>query len=901
MRLSRESRILIRTAKKVSWESFISQINNDTTSVMYKKLKSMGSAGKSHEIDNLIFNNCLISDPKRIANELADQFTNVSKIARYEKDFVDKMSNAERTPLDDKSEVENFNQPFTLLELEIALKNAKGSSPGPDKIHYNMMKNLTEEGKLIFLNLTNRIWTHKEYPKAWRKTFCIPILKVGKDGADPTSYRPIQLECVPSKVMEKMASKRLNWCIENFKMISDDQSGFRAKRSTLDAIMKMQTEIQEGWKQKQISITLHFDIEKAYDTVWRYNVLQQLEKKKIGGNLFYYAKNFMSERTSQTIVKNQLSEEKNQETGLVQGAVMSVPLFLIAMHGVAEEVESLSDEITKVSYADDLTIVLRGKELSEIEGKAQEIVNFIEEKAKNIGFRISGEKTKFMIFSKRLKTEKEVNLYMGGSKIERVKEIKCLGFILDDKFLWKKHIEYVAIKARKRLNVLKMIKSKKFGVKRDLLLKINQSIILSVLDYGSELYDSASKTAKRKLNAILNNGLRIATGAFVTSPTISLQAEAGCLPLDLRRKLHKTRYAIRMFQNPNNPNARPPKTSKLKPKNNRKCIWEEMNECIIVSGIKGHILREPKIKIPIWEAAEVKINIKLSTGRREEKSSFEQKSDALEELDRYRDYFKIYTDGSKQNEKVAYGLFSEKFETSGRLQDGSSIFSAEMYAIYKAVEYIKSESLNKALIVSDSLSSLKALQNPEHKETITCFVRQTVLKLKKEISFLWVPSHVGIFGNEQADKMAKEGLKKIECTWVTIRDGINICKKKVWEEFQQRWNEVDENNKLKRIKTKLDKSSELISLKRKDAVIITRLRIGHSRKTHEFLFKKEKITTKCQCNENLTVKHILEDCEYFKKIREKHNVNMKKLKSKKKKNLMKIIEYLKEIRMYHDI
>ena len=51
------------------------------------------------------------------------------------------------------------------------------------------------------------------------------------------------------------------------------------------------------------------------------------------------------------------------------------------------------------------------------------------------------------------------------------------------------------------------------------------------MDYGYMVYGSASKTIIDKLNVIKHRGLRIAIGAFKTSPLITIHTEADVLPL----------------------------------------------------------------------------------------------------------------------------------------------------------------------------------------------------------------------------------------------------------------------------------------------------------------------------------------------------------------------------------
>ena len=55
------------------------------------------------------------------------------------------------------------------------------------------------------------------------------------------------------------------------------------------------------------------------------------------------------------------------------------------------------------------------------------------------------------------------------------------------------------------------------------------------------------------LNPIQNQGLRLALGAYRTSPIESLHVEANELPLDLRRKKLSLQYAIKISSTPENP------------------------------------------------------------------------------------------------------------------------------------------------------------------------------------------------------------------------------------------------------------------------------------------------------------------------------------------------------------
>jgi hypothetical protein len=64
---------------------------------------------------------------------------------------------------------EHYNANFTLKGLNNALNECKGSSPGPDYIHYHMLKNLNISGKLFLLRLY--ITVEGFHTKGWTKIF----------------------------------------------------------------------------------------------------------------------------------------------------------------------------------------------------------------------------------------------------------------------------------------------------------------------------------------------------------------------------------------------------------------------------------------------------------------------------------------------------------------------------------------------------------------------------------------------------------------------------------------------------------------------------------------------------------------------------------------------------------
>ena len=64
---------------------------------------------------------------------------------------------------------------------------------------------------------------------------------------------------------------------------------------------------------------MFFDLEKAYDTIWRYGILKDIHKLELRGRLPTSIENYLADRTLQVRVGSSLSDYYDQEQGVTQG------------------------------------------------------------------------------------------------------------------------------------------------------------------------------------------------------------------------------------------------------------------------------------------------------------------------------------------------------------------------------------------------------------------------------------------------------------------------------------------------------------------------------------------------------------------------------------------------------
>ena len=171
----------------------------------------------------------------------------------------------------DQDSPECMNCPFNTKELEEALKTLQNKkSPGPDKITNEMLAHLGTNAKFKLLGICNNSWKAGHVPQSWREAHMVPIHKKGNDRANTDSYRPISLTSCVGKLMERLINTHLVWHLEKNNIITPEQAGFRQHHSTEDQVTYyIAQKIKDGFQDKQHTLTVWIDMEKAYDKFWK--------------------------------------------------------------------------------------------------------------------------------------------------------------------------------------------------------------------------------------------------------------------------------------------------------------------------------------------------------------------------------------------------------------------------------------------------------------------------------------------------------------------------------------------------------------------------------------------------------------------------------------------------------
>ena len=429
--------------------------------------------------------------------------------------------------------------------------------------------------------------------------------------------------------------------------------------------------------------------------------------------------------------------------------------------------------------------------------------------------------------------------------------------------------------------MLKCVSRTSYGADRNTLLLLYRSLVRSRMDYACFIYDSTYESTKRVLDSVHHSAIRIATGAFRTTPIASLLVEAHEPPLALRRELLGLRYALKLRQFPSHPTFKAvfsratlsvfeDETRERRGRCEPFCL--RIRRLLADSGVQlRDVVRIRCLQTPPWQLVQPAVDTTLAEMKKGETAPELFKARTLERIASYVDHVRFYTDGSKTNDGVGCAFACGSTIRSFTLPTQASVFTSELVAIIKTLCFIEVADETSYLILSDSLSSLLTLMSfyPDNPLAQEILQRHTDLtRSGKRIAFCWIPSHVGIAGNETADAGAKRATQR-PCSRrlpLPAKDFFPTIATAARNSWQEAWDH-SQTNKLYHLKPRLSTWHSALRKCRREEVSLCRLRTGHTHGTHGYLLCGADRPVCPRCGAVLSVHHVLLDCPQLEEER----------------------------------
>lgn len=182
----------------------------------------------------------------------------------------------------------------------------------------------------------------------------------------------------------------------------------------------------------------------------------------------YFIQNFLRERYFRVTIGSSVSSHRIIETGIPQGSVLSVTLFLVIINEVTKAIPTHTKILL---YADDLTIYHSDDTVEKNRVKLLESTDAIVQWMDDNGFCLAQNKTKIVNFTKRRKNNSTVIRIKGTDKLTE-NQVKYLGITLDHHLTWEEHVKQIKAVTGRKLCVMKTLAELEWGSERKMLLNI---------------------------------------------------------------------------------------------------------------------------------------------------------------------------------------------------------------------------------------------------------------------------------------------------------------------------------------------------------------------------------------------------------------------------------------------
>ena len=326
-------------------------------------------------------------------------------------------------------------------ELDAAVQRArrKNTAPGPDGIPGRVWALCIGALGDRLRRLLDACLESGRFPSWWKTGRLVLIKKDGRPAESPSAYRPIVMLDEAEKILERVIAGRL---VEHLDEVgpglSDNQFGFRAGRSTIDAILRVKARSEEVVARGGVVLAISLDIANAFNTLPWACIREALVYHNVPPYLCRIVGAYLSDRYISYPGRGGLEERREMSCGVPQGSVLGPLLWNIGYDWVLRGDLPPGAEVT--CYADDTLVTAPGENFEMAARLATEAVALVVGRIEALGLKVALNKTEAVCFhGPRKAPPRGSRVTIGETHVEVRSEMKYLGLVLDSRWSFREH------------------------------------------------------------------------------------------------------------------------------------------------------------------------------------------------------------------------------------------------------------------------------------------------------------------------------------------------------------------------------------------------------------------------------------------------------------------------------
>ena len=197
---------------------------------------------------------------------------------------------------------------------------------GPDELTSRILKELHEEIAPAVTFVFQKSLNLGHTPIDWKHAYVCPIFKKGARH-EAAIYRPDSLTCILCKLMEHTIVSNAMKHLENNRVLSKFQHGFRSKRSCETQLIGLIQDLASTMDIKMQTDMIVLDFAKAFDKVSHPRLLHKLRHYEIKGKNNQWITAFLESRTQAVVLENKYSDKVDVTSGVPQAVYLAPSFF----------------------------------------------------------------------------------------------------------------------------------------------------------------------------------------------------------------------------------------------------------------------------------------------------------------------------------------------------------------------------------------------------------------------------------------------------------------------------------------------------------------------------------------------------------------------------------------------